>query len=109
MHRCARYIEWASHATARQGVASSPARRRDLGDREQTERGALPPRPQKPRLRLGYRAHLRRRDPELPGRVLPAVEPPRRRERIHAPEAGIDRLAVAPRVLEHVAQGMAGL
>src|SRR5262249_16993485 len=96
-------------STDRKGLASSPPRWRDLGDREETVRGTLPPHPQQPRLRCRHRAHLRRWDSVLPGRVCPAGEPPRRRERIHATEAGIDRLTVAPRVLEHVAQGMAGL
>src|SRR6185436_4874582 len=99
----------ASRVPNRQGASSPPACRRDLGDREEAARGALPPHLQQPGFRRRHGAHLRRRDSDPPGRVLPAVEPPRRRERIHATEAGIDRLAVAPRVLEHVAEDMAGL
>src|SRR5262249_31475693 len=91
------------------GAASPPTRRRDLGDRDHTERGTPPPHLQEPRLRRRHRAHLRGQDTELPGRVLPAIEPPRRRERVHPAEPRIDRLPVAARVLEHVAQGMAGL
>src|SRR6185436_15707876 len=90
-------------------VISTPTCWRHLGDREQPVRETLPPLPQEPTLGRRHRAHLRRRDTGLPRGVRPAVEPPRRRERVHAPEPAIDRLAMAPRVLQHIAQRMAGL
>src|SRR5678815_2894548 len=96
-------------APDRQGVVSTPTCGRRLGDREQPVRGTLPPLPQEPALSRRHRTHLRRRDAGLPRGVRPALEPPRRRERIHAPEPTFDRLAMAPRVLQHIAQRMAGL
>src|SRR5262245_37236226 len=89
--------------------SSMTPRRWDLVDADGPEWRSLPANLEQPGLRGRDRAFLRRHQPAPPRLVVPAVEPPPRRERIDAVEPLIDALAVPARVLQHVAQRVARL